>query len=56
MIMNEVRAQTSMEMILLVGGMIFFVTIVGLIAKALLAGTSPGVANYTNTVVNQLGN
>ena len=50
------RAQGSTELLLLVAGVIFVATIIGLIAKQLLIQVSPDVSTQTNTVVNQLSN
>ncbi len=50
------RAQGSTELLLLVAGVIFVATIIGLIAKQLLIEVSPDVSTSTNTVVNQLSN
>ena len=56
MIAQEVKAQVTFEMVLLVGGIIFFAAVVGLITKALVVGQSPNIGGQTNTVVNQIGN
>jgi uncharacterized protein (UPF0333 family) len=50
------RAQGSTELLLLVAGVIFLATIIGLIAKQLLIQVSPDASATTNTVVNQLSN
>ncbi|QQR92651.1 MAG: hypothetical protein IPJ89_00185 [Candidatus Iainarchaeum archaeon] len=50
------RAQASTELLILVAGVIFLATIIGLIAKQLLIQVSPDVSATTNTVVNQLSN
>lgn len=52
----ENRAQASTELLVLVAGVIFLATIIGLIAKQLLIQVSPDVSTTTNTVVNQLSN